>query len=59
VTLCERRRLRADEVIHEGHDFAATQNVCFWHKADMATGSTNVRFRVNSGHRDFGRPVCF
>jgi hypothetical protein len=30
VTLCERRRLRADEVIHEGHDFAATQNVCLW-----------------------------
>src|SRR5262249_16066296 len=25
-------------------------NVCFWHKADMATASGDVRFRVNSGH---------
>jgi hypothetical protein len=45
VTLCERRRLRADEVIHEGHDFAATQNVCFWHKADISRLSSDVRFQ--------------
>jgi hypothetical protein len=44
VTLCARRRLRADEVIHEGHDFAATQNVRFWHKADMAFALGYVRF---------------
>jgi hypothetical protein len=44
VTLCERRRLRADEVIHEGRVFAATQNVCLWHKADIARLSSNVRF---------------
>jgi hypothetical protein len=44
VTLCERRRLRADEVIHEGHDFAATQNVCLWHKADIRLSPSNVRF---------------
>jgi len=25
--------------------FNAAQNVCFWHKADIATRSTNVRFR--------------
>jgi hypothetical protein len=25
--------------------FAAAQNVCFWHKADIPTRSTNVRFR--------------
>jgi hypothetical protein len=43
VTLCARRRLRADEVIHE-HDFAATQNVRFWHKADIPAGSTDVRY---------------
>ena len=44
MTLCERRRLRADEVIHEGHDFAAMQNVRFWHKADITIAPTNVRF---------------
>ena len=26
-------------------------DVCFWHKADMATGSIDVRFWVNSGHQ--------
>jgi len=45
VTLCERRRLRADELIHEGHDFAATQNVCLWHKADISRLSSDVRLR--------------
>jgi len=30
----------ADEVF-----FTAVQNVRFWHKADISTGSTNVRFR--------------
>ena len=25
--------------------FAATQNVCFWHKADMLIALRNVRFR--------------
>jgi hypothetical protein len=45
VTLCERRRLRADEVIHEGHDFAATQNVCLWPRADIAVAPTDVRFQ--------------
>ena len=44
MTLCERRRLRADEVNHEGHDFAATQNVRFWHKAAIARLSSNVCF---------------
>jgi hypothetical protein len=38
------RRLRADEVIHEGHDFAATQNVCLWHKADITIVLSDVRF---------------
>jgi hypothetical protein len=26
--------------------FAATQNVCFWHKADIPTRSTNFRFQL-------------
>jgi hypothetical protein len=25
-------------------EFAAVQNVCFWHKADMAIALNNVRF---------------
>jgi hypothetical protein len=33
----------ADEVI-EYVIFAAAQNVCFWHKADIATRSVDVRF---------------
>jgi len=30
---------------HEEHYFAATQNVCFWHKADITTVLIHVRFR--------------
>ena len=45
MTLCERRRLRDDEVIHEGHVFAAAQNVRFWHKAGMAVVISDVRLR--------------
>jgi hypothetical protein len=45
VTLCERRRLRADEVIHEGHDFAATQNVCLWPIATDRILVADRRFR--------------
>ena len=29
---------------------AAVQNVRYWHKADIPTGSTNVRFTPESGH---------
>ena len=36
--------MRADEVIHEGHDFAATQNVCLWHLANIQVSSGDVRF---------------
>jgi len=36
LTIPQSFLLRADEV--------AAQNVCFWHKADMRTRSTNVRF---------------
>src|SRR6516162_1265613 len=35
-----------------GHDkIAALHNVCFWHKTDITTRSTNVRFWGSSGHR--------
>jgi hypothetical protein len=37
---CPRRR-RGDRITTF---FAAPQNVCFWHKADITTRSTNVRF---------------
>jgi hypothetical protein len=30
--------------------FAAAQNVCFWHKADVELSPANVRFWGNSGH---------
>ena len=32
-------------------------NVCFWHKADIAEHSTDVRFWGNSGHR-IDEPQC-
>jgi hypothetical protein len=44
VTLCKRRRLRTDEVIHEGHNFAAARNVRFWHKADIPVALRNAAF---------------
>jgi len=34
----------AGEVIEEG-DFAASRDVCFWHKADMPIALSDVRFR--------------
>jgi|SRR6516164_5311554 len=37
--------------------FAATQNVCFWHKADIPTRSTNFRFQLPP--RDLSRSPSY
>jgi hypothetical protein len=31
-------------------------DVAYWHKADISAHQINVRFRVNSGHRDQQAP---
>src|SRR6516165_5964091 len=44
-------RIRNNEVYRHGYNAVANRtDVRFLHKADIATGSTDVRFRGQSGH---------
>ena len=37
--------------LSRGHGGCLLGNVCYWHLADMLSGSLNVRFQGQSGHR--------